>query len=229
MEINADFSARVVIHTPDLEWLESPMKGVHRRMLDRVGGEVARATSVVRYAPDSHFSAHVHTGGEEFIVLDGVFQDEHGDYPAGSYIRNPPESSHTPGSVEGCTIFVKLWQFDLQDRTQVKADMNNGSFVDDATRSNVRVNTLFEDDRESVRLEQWAPDSVVALDVSGGAEILVLEGSFTEGGDQLQTLSWLRIPQGALFTADTGLDGARVWVKTGHLEYVEDEVRRLPV
>ena len=229
MEINADFSARVVIHTPVLEWLESPMKGVHRRMLDRVGGEVARATSVVRYAPDSHFSAHVHTGGEEFIVLDGVFQDEHGDYPAGSYIRNPPESSHTPGSVEGCTIFVKLWQFDLQDRTQVKADMNNGSFVDDATRSNVRVNTLFEDDRESVRLEQWAPDSVVALDVSGGAEILVLEGSFTEGGDQLQTLSWLRIPQGALFTADTGVDGARVWVKTGHLEYVEDEVRRLPV
>ena len=229
LEINADFSQRSLLHTAQIEWQNSPMKGVRRRILDRVGNEVARATSIVSYDPGSHFSPHVHTGGEEFIVLEGVFQDEHGDYPAGTYIRNPPESSHTPGSVEGCTIFVKLWQFDLQDRTQVKADMNNGSFVDDATRSNVRVNTLFEDDRESVRLEQWAPDSVVSLDVSGGAEILVLEGSFTEGGDQLQTLSWLRIPQGALFTADTGLDGARVWVKTGHLEYVEDEVRRLPV
>ena len=101
MEVNADFSKRVVIHTPEVEWQDSPMKGVRRRMLDRVGGEVARATSIVSYAPDSKFSPHVHTGGEEFIVLEGVFQDEHGDFPAGSYIRNPPESKHTPGSESG--------------------------------------------------------------------------------------------------------------------------------
>ena len=80
------------------------MKGVRRRVLDRVGAEVARATSIVSYEPQSHFSAHVHTGGEEFIVLDGVFQDEHGDFPAGLYIRNPPESSHTPGSEDGLSL-----------------------------------------------------------------------------------------------------------------------------
>ena len=134
MEINADFSKRVVIHTPEVEWQDSPMKGVRRRMLDRVGGEVARATSIVSYAPDSKFSPHVHTGGEEFIVLEGVFQDEHGDFPAGSYIRNPPESKHTPGSESGCVIFVKLWQFDLQDRQQVSADMNQSKLIQDATR-----------------------------------------------------------------------------------------------
>ena len=39
---------------------------------------------------------HVHGGGEEFLVLEGVFQDEHGDFPAGSYVRNPPQSHHTP-------------------------------------------------------------------------------------------------------------------------------------
>lgn len=89
MEINADFSKPVVMHSDQIEWQPSPMKGVERRMLDRIGDEVARATTIVRYAPGSHFSAHTHTGGEEFIVLDGVFQDEHGDFPAGTYVRNP--------------------------------------------------------------------------------------------------------------------------------------------
>ena len=77
------------------------MVGVDRRPLDRIGEEVARATSIVRYAPGSRFSAHTHGGGEEFIVLDGVFQDEHGDYPPGTYVRNPPGTRHTPGSEPG--------------------------------------------------------------------------------------------------------------------------------
>ena len=81
------------------------------------------ATTIVRFAPGSHFSAHTHTGGEEFIVLDGVFQDEHGDFPTGTYVRNPPTTSHTPGSEPGCTIFVKLWQFDMEDRTQFRKNM----------------------------------------------------------------------------------------------------------
>src|SRR5580704_18221339 len=95
MELNADFSRRAAVHAASLPWVPSPMAGVERRMLDRIGDEVARATSIVRYAPGSHFSPHTHDGGEEFLVLDGVFQDEHGDYPAGSYVRNPrPPGTH---------------------------------------------------------------------------------------------------------------------------------------
>ena len=90
MNLNADFTKRVVVHAASLDWKASPMPGVERRMLDRIGDEVARATSIVRYAPESHFSPHVHGGGEEFLVLEGVFQDEHGDFPAGYYVRNPP-------------------------------------------------------------------------------------------------------------------------------------------
>jgi anti-sigma factor ChrR (cupin superfamily) len=123
MDLNADFSQRVVVHSDQLTWQTSPMPDVDRRMLDRIGGEVARATTIVRYAPNSHFSAHTHTGGEEFIVLDGIFQDEHGDYPEETYVRNPPTSSHTPGSEQGCTILVKLWQFDMDDRTQFRKTM----------------------------------------------------------------------------------------------------------
>lgn len=107
MELNADFSRRAVVRAAAQSWLASPAPGVQRRMLDRIGSEVARATSIVRYAPNSRFSAHTHDGGEEFLMLDGVFQDEHGDYPAGSYVRNPPTSRHTPGSAAGCTVWIK--------------------------------------------------------------------------------------------------------------------------
>ncbi|MCT0213616.1 cupin domain-containing protein [Synechococcus sp. CS-1326] len=107
MDLHADLDQRVVLDTNSLPWTPSPMAGVDRRMLDRRGGEVARATSIVRYAPGSHFDRHIHGGGEEILVLEGVFQDDQGTYPAGSLLRNPPGSVHRPWSEAGCTIWVK--------------------------------------------------------------------------------------------------------------------------
>lgn len=221
MELNADFTQRVVVHGDEAEWVPSPMAGVDRRMLDRIGGEVARATSIVRYAPGSHFSTHTHDGGEEFIVLDGVFQDEHGDFPKGSYIRNPPTSSHTPGAADGCVIFVKLWQFDPDDRTPVKIDMNKMASVRSAERPKVSVMPLFHDDRETVQLETWAAGSSIELDTPEGAEFLVISGDFKESDEHFRAQSWLRLPKGGKLNAVAGLDGARVWVKTRHLRFVE--------
>jgi len=188
-------------------------------MLDRVGGEVARATSIVRYAPGSRFSPHVHSGGEEFIVLEGVFQDEDGDFPAGSYIRNPPQSRHTPGSKPGCTIFVKLWQFDLADRTQVRVDTGKMPYVRTVQRPDVEIMPLFRDAREEVRLERWPPTTRISLPVPGGAEFFVLDGAFYEGDEAYEAQSWLRLPPGARLDALSGSWGCRVWVKTGHLSH----------
>ena len=219
MELNADFSQRVLLHADELDWQASPMAGVERRMLDRIGDEVARATTIVRYAPGSHFSAHTHGGGEEFIVLDGVFQDEHGDFPAGSYVRNPPTSRHTPGSEPGCVIFVKLWQFDPDDRTPVMIDMNKMGSVEARERPGVSVMPLFRDARETVQVETWAPGQQVSEDLPEGAELLVLEGGLEEGGDTLRKHSWLRLPVGSRLEATAGADGARVWVKLRHLPH----------
>ena len=119
MDINADFTIRAVVHAANVPWIASPIQGVDRRMLDRMGAEVARATTIVRYAPGSAFTSHVHTGGEEYLVLSGTFQDEHGDFPKGSYVRNPPQSFHTPSAADGAVIMVKLWQFDINDRIAV--------------------------------------------------------------------------------------------------------------
>lgn len=192
------------------------MAGVDRRMLDRIGDEVARATSIVRYAPGSHFSAHTHTGGEEFLVLEGVFQDEHGDFPTGTYVRNPPTSSHTPNSKPGCTIFVKLWQFDMQDRHQMRVDTNTTDYEN--VDNGVKRLALYRDDREEVCVEKWKAGSEISLDTSGGFEALVLEGEFIESGETFATHSWLRLPKGRSSGAVAGANGARVWIKRNHLQ-----------
>ncbi|MEM7745543.1 MAG: cupin domain-containing protein [Pseudomonadota bacterium] len=215
MNLNADFSKRAVVHGQKTEWVPSPMKGVDRRMLDRIGDEVARATSIVRYAPGSAFSAHTHTGGEEFLVLDGVFQDDYGDFPAGTYVRNPPTTAHTPASEGGCTIFVKLWQFDPDDRHQFHVDTEAATYTE--TAAGVATLLLHEDPRERVTMERWAPGADVTLEASGGMEILVTKGGFAEGGEEFATQSWLRLPSGATTTATAGLEGAQVWIKRGHL------------
>ena len=126
--VNSDFTQRVVIATDTLPWLASPQAGVERRLLDRIGGEVARATSLVRYAPASTFPAHEHALGEEFFVLSGVFSDEHGDYGKGTYVRNPPGSRHTPRTDPGCIIFVKLRQMKPTETKRVAVDTAKASW-----------------------------------------------------------------------------------------------------
>ena len=203
MNLNSDFTARAAVHAGRLDWTPSPIPGVDRRMLDRVGEEVARATSIVRYAPGSRFSPHTHGGGEEFLVLDGVFQDEGGDYPAGSYMRNPPGSAHRPGSEQGCVIFVKLWQFRRDDDAYVALRGADG--------------TLFDNGHEQVRLETWAGDQDVELADPEGLELLVLDGSFSDATETFARHSWLRLPAGMDLRVRTGAEGARVWRKSGLL------------
>lgn len=190
-------------------------------MLDRIGDEVARATSIVRYAAGSHFPPHVHGGGEEFLVLEGVFQDERGDFPVGSYVRNPPQSRHTPSSTPGCMLFVKLWQFDLADRRHVVVDTNKVALRAIEGRDRVWVLPLFQDSRENVRIEQWAPGTAIEVDPEGGLEILVLAGGFSEGGETYGRHSWLRLPVGAHFSARAAAEGCRVWIKEGHLRHIQ--------
>lgn len=218
MELNADFEKRVVVHSEQIDWVASPMPGVDRRMLDRIGGEVARATSIVRYAANSKFSEHTHTGGEEFVVLDGVFQDEHGDFPAGTYVRNPPTTAHTPRSDVGCTIFVKLWQFDMDDRTQFRKTMNED--LSQAVNG-VATAELHRDAQEVVTYRTIAAGATLDCADPGGIELLVLSGAMTETGDNLQKGAWLRLPEGETLSAVAGTEGAIVWMKTGHIPFAK--------
>jgi anti-sigma factor ChrR (cupin superfamily) len=215
--INADFSQRVVIPTNEMPWVPSPQAGVERRMLDRIGGEVARATSLVRYAAASTFPAHEHAMGEEFLVLSGVFSDEHGDYPEGTYVRNPPHSRHSPRTAPGCVIFVKLRQMLPTERERVVIDSSSATFRPTEQPGLARLSLHQIDGVESVALECLAPGAVLAeSDCPAGEEMLILTGDLQDGHGIYGPGTWIRNPPG--FRRSLGSkSGATYWVKRGHL------------
>lgn len=218
MQINADFEVRVALDTNQMPWVASPMPQVQRKMLDRVGGEVARATSIVRYESGSSFPSHMHGGGEEILVLEGVFEDEHGVYRAGTYLRNPPGTSHHPGSSAGCTLFVKLWQFTPGDMQSVCTDTNSQTWYPGLV-SGLEVMPLHEADGVNTALVRWAPQTQFNRHVHpGGEEILVLEGVFYDEFGAYPAGSWLRSPCYSAHTPFTENEGALIYVKTGHIE-----------
>jgi hypothetical protein len=227
MKINADFSKFASVHTIDQVWLASPMPGVDRKPLDRVGIEIARATSIVRYAPHSHFSPHIHSGGEEFIVLDGVFQDEDGDYPIGSYVRNPPHSRHKPGSKTGCVIFVKLWQFQPEDRLHVNIQMDQADITFADNENNIVERLLFSDDYEQVMHIKLSGNTVWQSDATDGNEVLVLNGSVMHNQVQLSKHDWLRVPVRQKLHLQASSEGATMWIKTGSLPDIENQIKRV--
>lgn len=216
MRLNADFSESITIDTNAMPWEVSPMVGVHRRKLDRIGDEVARATSLVKYDPKSYFSPHTHGGGEEFFVLEGTFSDEHGDYPAGTYVRNPIGSTHKPHSDEGCVIFVKLHQFHEKDTAQFSIDTRAAEFQQGAVQG-LTVLPLHSFEDESCALVRWAPDTVFNPHRHwGGEEILVLEGTFSDDKGHYPKGTWMRSPHLSEHHPYTN-EGCLIYVKTGHL------------
>jgi anti-sigma factor ChrR (cupin superfamily) len=218
MQLRSDFSTREVVHPGDEDWRASPMPGVDRMMLDRVGDEVARATTIVRYAPNSRFSQHSHDGGEEFIVLEGTFNDEHGSYPKGTYVRNPIGTSHSPFvGDDGCTILVKLHQFQPDDLAPVVIDTANAAFRPGMV-AGLSVLPLHAHGTESVALVRWAPDTQFNPHTHwGGEEIFVLEGTFRDELGDYPSGIWIRSPHGSKHTPYTGPEGALILVKVGHL------------
>ena len=218
MRVNDDFGLRVVVYPDQYQWVASPMPGVQRMMLDRIGDEIARATTIVRYAPNSEFSAHTHGGGEEYFVLDGVFSDENGDYHAGTYVRNPIGSSHSPriGS-QGATIFVKLHQFAMDDSEQKVINSCHGRWHSGSI-SGLNVMPLHTYSNEHTALVKWSPNTQFNTHShSGGEEILVLEGTLYDERGMYPKGSWLRSPNFSQHTPFTKDDGATIYVKTGHL------------
>jgi len=216
MDLHADLSQPVVLNTHALAWTPSPQTGVERRRLDRRGDELARATSIVRYAPGSHFAPHSHGGGEEILVLEGTFADERGDYPAGTYLRNPPGSSHAPFSTGGCTILVKLQQMHPADQRRLVVDTHREAWRPGLVEG-LEVMPLHGFGSENVALVRWAPGTVFQPHRHlGGEEILVLEGVFQDEHGTYPAGSWLRNPPGSVHRPWSE-PGCTIWVKTGHL------------
>jgi len=195
MNIRADLDKTEFVSSEEFIWHPSPLAGVERVLLDRVGDEVAVATSLVRYARGASFDPHKHALGEEFIVLEGVFSDEHADYPAGSYIRNPPGTGHTPHSDPGCVIFVKLRQFDETDLTPVVAQMPLQTDVAES-----RQHELYQYNDEQVSYVEVPAGQRFAFAASYYVrELLIISGELDWQQEETRRLgpwSWIRMAPG---------------------------------
>ncbi|GAL58156.1 hypothetical protein EV102420_09_01880 [Pseudescherichia vulneris NBRC 102420] len=221
MLINHDFTRRVTVATDDYHWVHSPQKGIERVMLDRIGGEQARATSIVRYLPQTSFPQHVHPGGEEILVLDGQFSEGEKDYPAGWYLRNPPGSCHQPHSATGTLLFVKLGQMSDGENSPLRIDTRDAANWQQ--EEGISVCPLFENDRENVCLLRLASGSLlVEPRLTGGAELLLVQGSLIEGNSIYAEGSWIRIPAGQRMALMAEKENTLLYLKKGHLGAMQE-------
>ena len=215
MNLHADLTQRVVIHHPDLPWTPSPEPGVERRMLERVGEEIAKATTVVRYQPGAKFQTHTHDLGEEILVLEGVFSDETGHYPAGSYLMNPPGSFHAPFSEQGCTLFVKLRHLGPDQVVREVTDTTTAPWFQGMVPG-LNVMPLMQQGSGST-LVKWAPQTYFNPHRHyGGEEIFVVSGVFEDEHGRYPAGTWIRSPHMSLHQPFSR-EGCTIFVKTGHL------------
>ena len=210
-----NFDQQVVIKTAQLPWQHSPSHGVLRKPLAREEAEQGHATSIVRYQPGASFSEHGHPKGEEILVLDGVFSDHTGDYPTGSYLRNPPGFNHSPFSHQGCTLLVKLHQFQQGDTSQVRINTLETPWL--PGQGGLEVMPLHQFGCESTALVKWpAGERFKAHRHYGGEEIFVLSGEFIDEHGRYPKGTWLRSPHLSEHFPFVEQETV-IFVKTGHL------------
>lgn len=210
-----NFTKMVSYSTETMEWQTSPMTGVYRKPLARENAESGHATSIVRYDKACRFKEHFHPYGEEIFVLEGVFSDEYGDYPQGSYIRNPPGSKHSPFSEEGCVIFVKLNQFSLLDTKSCRINILTESWQPGL--GDLSVMPLHSFETEHTALVKWPKGETFKPHRHfGGEEILVLSGEFKDEHGSYPKGSWIRSPHMSSHCPYVEEDTV-IFVKTGHL------------
>lgn len=220
MRINEDLDRPARVDVNRAEWRPAPVAGIHRCMLERHGDELARATSVVAYEPGREFPAHEHPGGEEILVVAGLFADENGRYPAGTYLRNPVGSAHAPYTPQGCLLLVKLWWMHAADHRHVRQETLDPRPWQPGGTPGVNQLHLHRFRDERTLMLDMAPGSCVpAHHVEGGEELFVVSGSCDDGISEHREWVWMRYPPGGCVPRVRTGNGCRLFVKRGHLRH----------
>ena len=216
IQLNTDFSQRCVVDSSTLPWQPSPSPFVHRKLLERNGGEIARATSIVRYDEGAKFETHLHELGEEILVLEGTLSDEFGTYGPGTYLKNPPGSSHEPYSERGCTLFVKLRHLAPEDEGRVVVNTSQSPWYQGMV-DGLTVLPLSEFGTSHTAMVRWAPGTYFTPHRHyGGEEIFVVDGVFSDEHGDYPKGNWIRSPHLSQHQPFS-VEGCLILVKTGHL------------
>ncbi|CAJ1340055.1 unnamed protein product [Effrenium voratum] len=228
IELNSDKSQSCLVNTDTIDWIQTAAGGVRRKMIERLGGEVARATTVVSFEPNASFPSHRHEGGEEFIVLEGDWFDDWATQPSYTYVRNYIGSRHTPRiGPKGCTILVKLCQMSTEqtepDHSQWDISSSNPSWRRSPNgRRELRV---YESPFEEVHFERWEPHQTGQVEVDGaGEEVFVVEGCFVDELGEHRRWSWCRTAEARRLTRRAGPEGCLLYIKSRHLKSPEVDI-----
>ncbi len=216
--VHDDFNKRIVVKPNDYSWTSLSIPGIQHMTLDRIGGKLNCATTLVRYTQDSGIPENIHYGDLEFFVLDGTLTDEHGEYSSGAYVRNPKGTCSPPSiAAKGSTLFMKSHPFPKNDKQHTVIDTEKATWRPGVVEG-LQVMPLHEYEGEHVALVRWAPHTQFNLHSHrGGEEILVLEGVFYDEYDCYPTGTWIRSPHLSRHTPFTKEEGALIYVKVGHL------------
>ncbi|MEM0952839.1 MAG: cupin domain-containing protein [Pseudomonadota bacterium] len=220
--LNGELTRPARVATAGMNWTASPSGSVLRKRVHRVGpAESGQVTSVVQYQAKSQFPRHEHPEGEEILVLDGVFSDEHGDWPAGSYLLNPEGFAHSPFSREGCVLFVKLRQYPGTERQQLQVQTDNLSWEPTPFAGRAQKPLYHQSGfADRMRLERWQSlASDLAMNWQDGVEIFVIAGHFDDENDSYAPGSWLRLPPGSQQHIAQDAD-VTLYIKEGGFAYL---------
>ena len=218
IDVNADLSKHVVVESSNIDWQSSPSGTVWRKPLYRQGGEFGPVTSIVKYDAGGKFRTHNHPEGEEILVLDGEFCDDHGRYSAGTYLLNPDGTQHAPYSDRGCILFVRLRQYHGNDRKQICLDTNSAEWHP-GIMPGLSVLPLYSQANypENMALVRWQPNTYFHEHVHpGGEEILVLEGTFEDEHGKYPQGTWIRGPHMSRHKPFSR-EGCLIYVRVGGL------------
>jgi anti-sigma factor ChrR (cupin superfamily) len=217
VRLNADMQHLARMDTSALEWAPSPSGSVWRKRVHMMGGaESGQVTSLVRYEPGACFPLHDHPEGEEILVLEGTFSDEHGDWRAGTHLLNPEGFRHAPFSQQGCVIFVKLRQYAGAGREYRKTEIERLAWHP-TNRAGVEEKILYDEPGfpDVTRLERWSAGAAPGpIETPGGSEIFVLEGALEDASGRCEVGTWLRFPDGGVFDARSS-EGCVLYSKAG--------------
>lgn len=215
--LHGDLTRRVVVDTAAMRWTASPSATVWRKRVHRVGpAESGQVTTVVRFDAGATFHDHGHPDGEEILVLEGVFSDQAGDWPAGSYLLNPEGFRHAPFARTGCVLFVKLRQYPGRQRRHVALATAQLPWLA-AAQPGVERKLLYQQPgfADVTALQRWAPGADPGpQNDPAGAEFFVLQGAFSDALGHYGTGCWLRLPAGFQHHPRT-TEGCTLYCKTG--------------
>lgn len=185
-------SIAVIVYSDAIDWQSSPSSSVSRKRFHLAGEtENGQVTSLVRYDPGAGFPSHPHPGGEEILVLSGVFSDETGDWPAGSYLLNPEGFAHAPYSESGCRLLVKLRQYSGDQPARLALDCLQSTQFE-----GVACKLLHSDAIEKTVVMKLERGQVIKNKFKGGCEGFVLDGNVNVNGADLGPNDWFRFPDG---------------------------------